>query len=149
MSSTRTLSLEDFDQEPRGPRLFDSWRAREPLDNPLGPFEIELQDPPDEELLGEMNRLVAMVSDQYDAILNIVFEHYLVLSEDKFWMKSCEVPRGLREAKLKRYIEGRSIVVRRNPQGWMVGVVFISPQWEPEHGISLEAVNGKLVPKPD
>jgi hypothetical protein len=36
MADLRTFSADDFEQEPRGPWLFDSWAARQSLDDPLG-----------------------------------------------------------------------------------------------------------------
>lgn len=104
--------------------------------------------PPDEELLREANELAAFVAAEYDAILDAVYEHYLQCAEDRWWMKSCGVPRRLRVDQVKCYLRSRSISVRRDPQGAVRGTIYINPQWEPEHGIDLSVVSGRLIRPP-
>jgi len=147
MLQSRTFTADDFEQAPRGRRLFDLWRAKHPLENTIGPFEVEMDATPDEELLRVANELAALISADYDAILNAIYEHYLRCAEDRFWMKSCEVPRRLRVDQVKGYLRSRSISVRRDPQGAARGSIHLSPQWDPEHGIVLGVVNGRWVPQ--
>lgn len=147
MLQSRTFAADDFEQAPRGRRLFDLWRAKQPLENPIGPFEVDMDAPPDEELLRPVNELAAFVSAEYDAILDAVYEHYLHYAEDRWWMKSCEVPRRLRVDQVKGYLRRRSISVRRDQQGVARGSIYFSPQWDPEHGIDFVVVNGRLVPQ--
>ncbi len=45
------MTLDDFEQQPRGLRLFDSWLAKQPLSTPIGNITVELYEPPDAELL--------------------------------------------------------------------------------------------------
>lgn len=146
MSPVRTLTTDDFQMANRGPRLFDRWLAKQPVANPLRPFDIELYQPPDEELLRHANELVAFISDGYDALLNVVYEHYLRTSEDKHWMKGCGVPRHLPDGKVAKYLRSRAVVIRRDRGGKVDAAIYISPRWNIEHGIHLGVVNGQLVP---
>jgi hypothetical protein len=148
MLNGRTFSVDDFELERRGPRLFDSWRARTSLDNPLGKFDVVLDDPPDEELVKHLNELATAVSTEYDAILNIVYDDYLRASEQKYWMKGCGVPLRLREHRVARYVESRVISVRRKQNGAISAEVSLRPQWEPEHGLRLLLVNGRFASFP-
>lgn len=148
MSPERTLTADDFQMADRGPRLFDRWLAKQSVPTPLGPFAVELYQRPDEELLRHANELVAFVSDGYDAILTVVYEHYLRTAEDKYWMKGCGVPRRLPEGKVAKYIRSRAVVVRRDRGGEVDAAIYISPQWDTEHGINLGLVNGQAVPQP-
>jgi hypothetical protein len=148
MSQIRTFVLDEFEQEPRGRRLVDFWRAKEPLASPIGSFEVDLDAPPDAELLREVNELAVVVATQYDAVLELIYDHYLQFAVDRGWMKSCDVPRGLRIDQVTRYLRSRSISVRRNPEGVAHGTIFISPRWDPEHGVDLVVVNGRVLPQP-
>jgi hypothetical protein len=147
MSPVRVFIADDFEKQPRGSRLFDLWCAKQPLQNPLGLFDVELSESPDDALLRQVNELVAFASAEYDAILNAVYEQYQRTADDKYWMKGCGVPRRLREDQVMQYVRSRSIAVRRNRQGAIIGTIYISPQWDTEHGILLGVLNGHLVPQ--
>ena len=143
----RIFTADDFGKQPRGPRLFDFWLAKRPLENPLGPFDVELREPPDEELLRHVNDLVAFVSLEYDGVLNQVYEHYRRTAEDKFWMETSGVPRRLPEHLVTHYLRSRTIVVLRNRNGQIVSTIYLSSRWDVEHGILLGVVNGRAVPQ--
>lgn len=143
-----TFTPADFEQAQAGPRSMAVYRARVPLDNPLGPFEIELNAPPDSELLGHVNALVAAVSNDYDTVLGHVYENYLLAAENKHWMKACEVPSRLRDNQVMQYVRSRSISVRRSRNGSLDAEVFISPKWDQEHGLRLALIGGQLAPVP-
>jgi hypothetical protein len=148
MVVARTFKPDDFQLEPRGLRHSDTWSARVPIDNPLGKFDVTLDQRPDDELLQHVNELATAVANEYDAILNILYEDYLRASEQKYWMKGCGVPLRLREHRVTRYLERRAISVWRRENGAIAAEVSISPQWEPEHGIRLLLVNGHLASSP-
>jgi hypothetical protein len=148
MSPVRSLIAHDFDIAPRGPYLFDRWIAKEPVENPLGPFDVELRQEPDEVLLRHANELVAFISSEYDVVLNAVYEHYQQTAEQKHWMKSCGVPIGLAEGRVKKYLRSRAIVVRYHRQGLVDAAIYIRPRWDIEHGIHLGLNHGRLFPNP-
>ena len=142
------LTADDFQMTNRGPRLLDRWLSKQPVPTPLGPFTVELYQAPDDELLRHVNELVVFVSDAYDAILNVVYEHYLRTAEDKHWMKRCGVPRHLPDGEIAKYFRSRAVVVRRNRAAEVAAAIYISPLWDTEHGINLGLVNGQPVEQP-
>jgi hypothetical protein len=148
MSNHRSLSADEFEQMRRGPSRAAFWRARMPLENPIGPFEIELDAPPDAELLAIANELIAVVSTQHAAIVKLIYANYLEAAEDRWWMKSCGVPRKLEEDQVLEYLRSRSISVRRDGKGRISGSIYFSPKWDIEHGIYLGLANGHVVPNP-
>lgn len=143
--TARTFTQSDFKRVLSGKTPLEQWRAERTLDNPLGEFNIELNTTPDEESLRKVNELVAFVSDQYDAIIDVVYEDYRRASEDKCWMRGCEVPRRLSEMRVIRYVQSRSISVSRDKNGHVSGYISLSPQWDTEHGIHLRLDDGQLI----
>ena len=148
MLLARTFTADDFVQDRRSPPLGDLWQAVVPLANPLGAFDVEIDGPPDAELLRCVNEYASALSDQYDAVLYIIHEDYLRAAEDRIWMKTCGVPRQLPEHRVLRYITSRSIYCGRGRTAEVGGSVFISPEWEPEHGLRLVLCGGRLVSNP-
>jgi hypothetical protein len=145
MSTVRILTAADFELAPRGPRAFDTWQARQPLDNPLGPFRVETYVAPDEEILRLVNEMAAGVSSDYDAILAIVYEDYCRAAEREGWRRSCGVPRRLREGEVMAHVRSRTIAANRDRNGELHATVYISPRWEVKHGIDLARVGGAFV----
>jgi hypothetical protein len=143
-----SLTADDFEKRPRGPQLSDSWLAKAPLETPLGAFRIELDESPDSELLDCVSELATFVSNEYDAILNVVYESYQEAAAENDWLRGCGVPRRLSEIQVKRYLQSRVIFARRDRQRQIVGSIFIGPQWDEEHGIHFGVVGGRIVPRP-
>lgn len=146
MPIARIVTAEDFEKAPRGRRLSDHWRVRTPLDSPVGTFDIELDAPPDDELLARANELIAAVTNQHGAILRLIYADYERAAEDRHWMKGCGVPRHLETDQVTQYLRYRAISVHRDQKGRISGSIFISPLWEIEHGIYIGVMNGRLVP---
>ena len=140
------FTADDFERVVRGRRLAGHWRARVPLDSPLGLFDVNLNAPPDAELLQRVNELASAVSSDHESIVNIIYDDYRRAAEDKQWMKGCEVPRNLREDRVLRYIRRRSISAGRDRHRAVYAELFITPNWELEHGIRVMLANGRLVP---
>lgn len=147
MPIARTVTADEFEKAPRERRLADLWRARTPLDSPLGKFEIELDAPPDDELLARANELIAAVANQHDAILRLIYASYERVADDRHWMKGCGVPRHLEPDQVTQYLRYRSISVHRDQKGRTSGSIFISPLWDAEHGIDIGSTGGRLLPK--
>ena len=140
------MTADDIEQQPRGSQRFDLWLAKQPLSTHLGEFEVELYEPPDQEILACAQEMVEAVTNCADEILGIIYDHYQQIAVDKLWMRSCEVPNKLPRHRIARYLRGRSITIRRDKKRTVTGLIFISPQWETEHGISLEVRNGIVIP---
>jgi hypothetical protein len=76
------ISVEDFEQQPRGPFLFNHWIAKQRVPTPLGDFSVEARtpmndpEPPDERMLQQVNMLAAFVLADPDKILDKIYEHY-------------------------------------------------------------------------
>ena len=147
MSPDRTLTLDDFHKQPRGPYSFDRWVATPPLENPLGPFDVEFREPPDGELVWHANDLAIFVTRNHDAILDAIYENYLRAAEETGWMKACGVPARLQRETVPKYLRSREIGVDRKSDGRIDGTLYFSPLWDIEHGIYLEVVAGKVLPK--
>src|SRR5277367_6105470 len=108
------MTADDFEKQPRGPRRFDSWLAKQPLPTLLGEFAVELYEPPDEEILACVREIVEAVTNSADEILGILYDHYQQIAVDKLWMRGCEVPNNLPRHRVARYLRGRSITIRRD-----------------------------------
>lgn len=144
MSIVRALRVEEFEKQPRERRLFDLWSAKTPLDTPIGTFEIELNSPPDAELLAHANELLHAVVSQHHVILKLIYANYLRAAEDRYWMKSCGVPRKLEEDQILGYLRSRSISVWRDSKGRVSAGIFVSPMWDVEHGIDIAVFEGRV-----
>lgn len=149
------MTITDFEKQPRGPYLFDWWEAQQRIPTPLGPFLVEFQMlgdddtyPPDEEMLGRANALVAYAEGHGEFILDIVFGHYLLAAEDYGWLDGCGVPRGMTRDRIADYVrEDRSLVVARH-LSWdqpYSSSIHVVPLWDEEHALSLDFSDGTIV----
>jgi hypothetical protein len=141
-----TLTAESFQKQPPGPYAFDRWLSA-PLPNPIGSFEVELLEPPDAELLLEINALAQFVTDNPDAVLKAIHEAYLVIADDREWMTICEVPANLPIDRVAQYLSSRQISAERKRDGRIIGTIYFTPQWDEEHGLYLEVLDGKVIAK--
>jgi hypothetical protein len=148
------LTAAEFEKLPRGPYRFDRWRWREEVSTLLGPFAVSLQmlgkddtGPPDDEMLRRASELVAYARANADYILDLVFGHYLFVSEQPAWLESCGVPRNLTRNQVADFLgENRSLVVSRH-LNWREpynSCVFAVPQWESEHALILDFREGAI-----
>ena len=148
------MTVADFEKQPRGPRLFERWIGQQRITTPLGSFSIEFHmenddtDPPDEEMLKRATELVSYTESHGDAILDIVFGHYLLTAEDRYWLEDCGVSRGVTRNRIAEYVRpDRSLVVARHlssdqPYSSSISVV---PLWDEEHALALDFANGEII----
>ena len=145
MSPRRTLFADDFRKQPRGPYLFDRWLAVPPLESPLGQFNIVLRQTPDADLVAAANALAGFLAENADAVLAAVHDSYLMCSYDEVWMEGRQIPTGLSAAGIWQYLDDPMIAVDRTRGGNISGVFYFSPQWDPEHGLYLKVLDGRVV----
>jgi hypothetical protein len=149
------LTIAEFEKGPRGPYRFDRWKLTRRIATALGPFEVGFQmlgkddsNPPDDEMLRRVAELMKYVEDHGEYILDIVFGHYLLVSEQADWLEICGVPRGLRRDEIERFIrEDRSLVVSRH-LNWREpynSCIFVVPLWDTEHALILDFRDGAIV----
>jgi hypothetical protein len=137
------MIADDFEKQPRGPYLFDFWLSKQPISTTMGDFIAELREPPDGELLEEVNVLTAFVQSNIEEVWDKVYEHYQRVASVRQWMKSCGVPTRLDRKGILPYLRSRQIVVERD-EGEVDGVIFIDPLWDVEHKINLRLENDVL-----
>ena len=148
------MTVADFEKQPRGLRLFERWIAQQQITTPLGSFSIEFHmgnddtDPPDEEMLKRARELVSYTESHGDAILDIVFGHYLLTAEDGYWLEDCHVPRDVTRNRIAEYVRAdRSLVVARHvgsDQPYSSSI-YIVPLWDEEHALSLDFADGEII----
>jgi hypothetical protein len=109
----------------------------------MGDFIAELREPPNDELLEEVNVLAGFVQSNIDEVWEKVYEHYQRAAADRQWMKSCGVPTRLDRKGILPYLRSRQVVVERD-EGEVDGVIFIDPLWDVEHKIYLRLEGGVL-----
>jgi hypothetical protein len=136
------MIADDFEKQPRGPYRFDYWLSKQPISTPMGDFIAEVREPPDGELLKQVNILAAFLQSNIEEVWDKVYEHYQRVAADRHWMKSCGVPTRLDRNGILRYLRSRQIVVERD--GGVDGVIFIDPLWDVEHKIHLRLEDGVL-----
>lgn len=129
------MRIEDFVPQTGGHLLLNYWLCKEPLISPIGQFEISLIGELDQEIVDCTSLIAGFVAENYADIHELVYANYLRVCEDKYWMKSCGVPRGLRYDRVIKYIQSRSIDVMRARDQSVKGSIFFIPKWDIEHGI--------------
>lgn len=81
-----------------------------------------------------------------DRLVLLVHEEYLLATDDKEWCEMIELPTGLRPEELEPLLSNQSITVsdfgeeeeEPNP-----GRVYMSPEWDEEHGLYFARLQGK------
>ena len=140
--------MADFAKQPRGPLAFDSWLCKTQLQTPLGPFDIELREPPDGESVGALNELGPALLSRSHELLSQILASYQLAAENKYWMKDCGVPRNLERDQLIQYLRDRTITIARNRERRLEVTVDITPKWDIEHGIHWTFESQRLVRQP-
>lgn len=152
MSNPTIFAVDDFELQPRGPYLFETWRATAPITSRFGDCVVNVVNdlgdtrPPNAQLVKQANDLVAVLTGEADAVHDKVFEHYLIIAQQEEWMRSCRVPTALTRAEVVSYILECSIDVSRPTadEEPTAATIRIVPQWEDEHQIFLAVRGGKL-----
>jgi len=136
------MQQSDFIKQPRGPYKFDVYHHSKPIDSPLGAFIVELMmhdsKPPDQPMLDMAQDLVTHFMTDKDRISELVYEQYLLASDDPDWLDSCDVPPGLRTNQIAPYLQARTLSVCRDLKDRTEAYsarVYMSPQWDEEHGL--------------
>lgn len=141
------LTVDDLVLQPRGPYGSNRWYAKSQVPTSFGDFLIEavmpLKDiaPPDSEMIRQANELAEFTQNHSRAILNKIFEHYQLVAEPTEWFATCGVPLNLTQKTLAPYLEQRTLVVER---GESDPTIYISPQWDIEHGLYLLVRKGRV-----
>ena len=144
----------DFEKQPRGPYRFDRWKCREGVSTALGPFAVSLQivgkndtNPPDSEMVRRASDLVTYTQNNAEDILDIVYGHYLFVSQHPDWLQECGVPLNLSRDGVLQYLgDDRSLVVSRHLD-WQepyASTIFMVPKWDEEHALRLEFLEGTI-----
>lgn len=147
-----TMTIHDLVQQPAGPFPLVVWRAKQRVRTSFGEFVAEFHmdrkdvGPPDAEMLGRMNELVAFISTRDGRILDQFYAHYQSMASDADWMETSDVPVDLRREQIGPYLGDLSLIVdhNRDREPAYTSTFYALPRWEQEHGIHLELRDGRL-----
>jgi len=140
------MKIEDFKKQKRGPYLFDWFRHPNTINSRLGVFSLELtvemDKVPNQAMADAMEKLIGKFEKNKDMIAQMVFKEYLTIAKaEPDWLESCEVPLNLSIDDLAPFIKAQALTVsddvddaedRHHPR------VYMSPQWDEEHGFYLQ-----------
>lgn len=148
------MRLSEFVLQPRGPYLFDHYIHQKKIQSPLGTFSLELyvndasKRAPDEKMLAAIVALRDRFQADMHSLVSLVHQQYLLATEDEEWCEACDLPTGLSADELEPLLAGRAITVSQdemddddsNP-----GRVYMSPEWDEEHGLYYARIENKWV----
>lgn len=146
------MNLSEFVLQPRGPYLFDHYIHPDAVPSPLGKFVLELhvddaaKRTPDERMLHAILTLRDAFLSDTNSLVTLVYDQYLLATEDEEWCEVIELPIGLTENDLEPLLDTRTISVSQNETDSdepNPGRVYMSPEWEEEHGLYLARIDGK------
>lgn len=145
------MKPEDFQKQPCGPYAFDFYYHPILIDTPLGEFQVELSmfdkntHPPTQEMATAAESFVSWFKEDLGEALDLVFKSYqLACERDPDWVEACDVPLGLKLPHLTEYIGVRSLTIsEEHEEGSRYSAcVYLSPQWDEEHGLSISKSDG-------
>lgn len=145
------MDLDEFVLQPRGPYLFDHYTHPDRVGSPLGDFTLELHVDdanvrgPDERMLAAIASLRDAFVQHIDSLVELVFEQYQLATadydDDPEWFDDMEIPIGLTKSELEPLLGVRTLAVSRDS----TGVVYMSPEWDCEHGLSFARQNDSWI----
>ena len=146
------MRLEDFTKQERGPYRFDWFQHSIKIPSALGRFSLELfvemGGTPNQGMIDAMQDLVDAFEAKKDEIAIKVFEEYrATMDSDPEWAESCDVPLNLEIEDLASVIERRALTVwdcLEDPDDLHSPRVYMSPQWDEEHGLYFKISNNDI-----
>jgi hypothetical protein len=148
------MKLSDFVLQPRGAYNFDHYIHPMTIPSPLGDFSLELyvdsasRRPADQKMLAAIIALRQTFEDDMDSLVALVHQQYLNATEDEEWCDVCDLATGLSADELAPLLDGRAITVWQNETDGdnpNPGRIYMSPQWDEEHGLYFARVDNKWV----
>ncbi len=146
------MNIADFKKLPENTYAYDVWRRTEPVETALGSFHVELHtpednNPPDEEMVRLADELAVYVASHSDHVWDIIFGsfRYCATTADPDWLESCDVPGDLTRDRVREYCEPAICITRLSEGDGYLSAVSVFPQWDEEHGLSLEFRDGAIV----
>ncbi len=130
--------------------LVQTWGAGhahpDPVASPMGDFTVEMTveegASPDQTLFEKCRALVDQFVQDVDKITELLHESYRdVAEEDPDWFEEAEIPTDLRPDQLADLLETRSLTISSEPNHRgeeYPARVYISPEWDEEHGFYLK-----------
>ena len=85
--------------------------------------------------------LIDQFTTDKDRVTQLVFQQYKLVSADSDWLEDCEMPNGLDADQLGPYLRARTLSVSRDLDDRnepYSARVYMSPQWDEEHGLYLK-----------
>jgi hypothetical protein len=148
------MKLSEFILQERGPYLFDHYIHPVACPSVLGNFVLEFQvddagkRPPDEKMLNAIVALRDAFLRDTSSLVTLVHGQYLLATRDDGWSNGCGLPIGLTEIQLEPLLNGGTITVSQdetdadepNP-----GRVYMSPEWDEEHGLYVARIEDRWV----
>lgn len=123
------------------------YTRRTQLRSKLGPFDIVLTTNgknaprPDREMFDLASSLVSLFKRDFDKIHRLIFADYRGFEkENPEWLEDSEVPLGLKQEDIGRYLLSRTLKVTRDPDDpdeLFRSRVILTPKWDEEHGFHL------------
>lgn len=146
------MELSEFELQPRGPYLFDHYIHPVMIPSPLGSFSLEFhvdnasRRPPGEKMLAAIVALRDAFQADMDQLVLLVHEEYLLAIDDEEWCEEIELPTGLRPEELEPLLSNQSMTISNFGEEEAVpdpGRVYMSPEWDEEHGLYFARLQGK------
>ena len=151
------MTISEFKKLRKGAYPFsNAWHRKQLVKTRFGTFQVCFvmmhdDNPPDDEMLRLADELARYVQAHSEEISEIIYGsyRYTASESDPDWLESWEVPADLKPDQIRKYCDP-ILLVERNPTVRYVGPPYdcsisVQPQWEPEHGLSLELRNGAIV----
>jgi hypothetical protein len=151
-----TMKISEFKKMPKGAPTESvvrwAWKPR--IKTPSGEFSVDLftedNEPLDDQMLKLAEDLAGYAQTHSDYIREIIYGNYrFFVTEYGPDSLFCDMPANLRPEGIWNYCNP-TLEVWRQPQAYHVGPPYrcnigVYPEWEPEHGLSLEFSNGEIV----
>ena len=149
------MTASEFKKLPKGsPGEIRRWAWKKRLKAPCGQFGVELftddEDPLDQRMLKLVEELARYAQAHSEYIREIIYGHYrYYVTEYGPDALFSDMPADLEPEQIWKHCEP-CLLVSRNPKEGFEGPPFdceisVGPNWEPEHGLTLEFSEGAIV----
>jgi hypothetical protein len=155
------MKISEFKKLPKRTDAFSTWRWKQRVETSFGTFGVEFltddesspdgEDSPDDEMLRLGEDLVRYAKSHSEYIREVIYGSYqcCVTEFDPDWLESFEVPSDLKPGQIRKYCDPTLQLYRCPTVGYegppFECSVIVRPQWEQEHGLSLQFCDGAIV----
>lgn len=116
-----------------------------PVPSLLGDFTVEMTvgegEVPDQDLMDRLQGLIDRFQRDAEKVASLLHESYReFVEQDPEWFEDVDIPTDLKVDQLAAYLDFRSLTIDSEPNHRgeeFPARVYISPQWDEEHGFYL------------